>query len=80
MTTLEATDILKRLRELGERLDLHALEMSNLRAFLDTQFKRIADLQAELDVLPAARRRREALRREALAAPALSGGNGQSPR
>jgi hypothetical protein len=52
MTTLEQLDA--RLRE-------QSLDMANLRAALDVQFKRIAQMQAELDMLPHARKRRSLL-------------------
>jgi hypothetical protein len=44
------------------RLHAQAQELTTMRAILDIQFKRIAQMQAELDLLPHARRRREALR------------------
>jgi len=43
-------------------LRAQALEVDNLRAALDVQFKRIAQMQAELDVLPMARARRKTIR------------------
>ena len=77
-TTLDSKAILTAIHEMNGRLDLLTLEMSNMSVFLDTQFKRIAALQAELDLLPAARERREELRR-LIPSPASSGGNGQNP-
>ena len=44
------------------RLHEHSIEMEALRAALDIQSKRIAQMQAELDILPQARKRRELLR------------------
>lgn len=44
------------------RFDSQAREMTAIRATLDNQFKRIALMQAELDVLPLARRRRKTTR------------------
>jgi uncharacterized small protein (DUF1192 family) len=78
-TTLDSKAILTAIHEINGRLDLLTLEMSNMGAFLDTQFKRIAALQAELDLLPAARERRQELRKQIPSLPS-SGGNGQSPR
>jgi hypothetical protein len=66
------------IHDINVRLDRLTLEMSNLSAFLDTQFKRIAALQAELDLLPAARARREELRRHIPSSLQRPGGNGQS--
>jgi hypothetical protein len=79
-TTLDSKAILTAIHEISGRLDLLTLEMGNMSAFLDTQFKRIAALQAELDLLPAARERREGLRRLILPSGPLSGGNGESTR
>jgi cell division protein FtsB len=57
-----------------------ARQIAMLRATADVQFKRIADMQAELDVLPAARRRRHMVR--ALLQPSRShhgtNGNGRT--
>ena len=47
------------LQEFGTRLREQALEIAQLRAALDVQFQRIAEMQAELDRLPQARRRRQ---------------------
>ena len=47
--------------ELGALLRAHATAMDDLRAALDVQFTRIAQMQAELDGLPQARRRRQSL-------------------
>jgi multidrug resistance efflux pump len=49
------------LEQLDARLQAQSLEMAALRAALDTQFKRIAQMQAELDLLPHARSRRSLL-------------------
>jgi hypothetical protein len=38
------------------------LDIEAVRATLDVQFKRMAEMQAELDLLPHARRRRQTLR------------------
>jgi hypothetical protein len=64
-------------QQLEARLQEQALEMANLRTALDVQFKRIAQLQAELDVLPHARKRRSKLR--ALLIPASNNGHGRGP-
>lgn len=47
---------------LTRRLDAQAKEIDALRTDLDIQFQRIAHMQAELDMLPTAERRREKLR------------------
>ena len=49
------------LKQLDAKLQAQALEVANLRAALDVQFKRIAAMQAELDVLPTARARRKTI-------------------
>ncbi len=46
------------LEQLDARLRAHALEMASLQAAFDIQTTRIAQMQAELDVLPQARKRR----------------------
>jgi hypothetical protein len=60
--TDESPALLSRLLQLSSRLEEQALEMAIMRTELDIQFKRIAALQAELDVLPAVQRRREGRR------------------
>jgi hypothetical protein len=50
------------IEQLMARVHQQALEMASLRAALDIQFKRIAHMQAELDLLPHARKRRQMLR------------------
>jgi len=62
------------LKQLDSKLQAQALELDNLRAALDVQFKRIAQMQAELDLLPTARERRKFLR--LLLQPPSSNGNG----
>jgi len=49
------------LEQLASRLRDQAVEMATLRAAIDVQFKRIAAMQAELDVLPHVRSRRQTL-------------------
>ena len=49
-------------------------QLASLRAALEVQFERIAQMQAELDLLPQARQRRNILR--GLLAPASPNGNG----
>jgi len=51
-------------------------QLAGLRAALEVQFKRIAQMQAELDVLPQARQRRNTLRELLTAAPHNGNGNG----
>ena len=62
------------LKQLEVKLQAQALEVDNLRVALDVQFKRIAQMQAELDVLPAARERRKSIRLQLQ--PPSSNGNG----
>jgi multidrug resistance efflux pump len=50
------------LKQLQAHLHEHSLQMASLRAALDIQVTRIAQMQAELDVLPQARKRRQLLR------------------
>jgi predicted DNA-binding ribbon-helix-helix protein len=47
------------LKKLDAQLQEQALEVANLRSALDVQFKRIAQMQAELDILAMARARRK---------------------
>lgn len=51
-------------------------QMTSLRADLDVQFKRIAHMQAELDLLPSARARRKTLRASLEPPLAAQNGNG----
>jgi uncharacterized small protein (DUF1192 family) len=72
MTEHESSAILNELAVLNAHVEGLALELVDVRTTLDIQFKRIAALQAEMDVLPAARRRRHTMR-----APApVTGHNG----
>ena len=61
-------------KQLDAKLQAQALLVDSLRAALDVQFKRIAEMQAELDVLPTARERRKVLR--AQLDPPSNNGNG----
>jgi hypothetical protein len=54
MTKSLAAALLKQLREVNFLLRAQAQEIANLRAATDIQFKRIAQMQAELDGLPGA--------------------------
>ena len=65
------------LEEIGSRLREQALEIASLRAALDIQFRRIADMQAELDLLPHARKRRQTLRAQ-LVQPSPHNGAGHT--
>jgi hypothetical protein len=58
MTTAESAATLKMLQKINARLDEQAVELTGLRKAFDIQFKRIAQLQAELDASPAGGRRR----------------------
>lgn len=57
MTAPEFQSILAELRRTNSRLDTQGLELNGLRHELDIQFKRIASLQAELDLQAAHTRR-----------------------
>jgi hypothetical protein len=59
-------------------LTLHQLDarLQDLQALVDIQTKRIAQMQAELDLLPVARKRRQSLRALLTEQPAHNG-NGQ---
>jgi hypothetical protein len=57
-----SSTMLTELRQMNAVLHEHGLEMASLRAALDVQFKRIAHIQAELDILPTARGRRRTVR------------------
>jgi hypothetical protein len=58
------------LEQLVSRVHEQALKLDTLGAAIKLQFERIAQMQAELDLLPHARRRRHALRAVlAMAAP-----------
>ena len=50
------------LKQVQAHLHEHSLQMASLRAALDIQLTRIAQMQAELDALPQARKRRRLLR------------------
>ena len=50
------------LKQVQAHLHEHSLQMASLRAALDIQLTRIAQMQAELDALPQARKRRQVLR------------------
>ena len=78
ITTPDSSAILKELAQLNARLAGLTFEMAGIRSTLDTQFKRIAELQAELDLLPAARRRREAMRLPTSPPRPAHNGNGHS--
>ena len=78
MTVLESSAILRELAVLNAHVTGLALELAEVRSTLDIQFKRIAALQAEVDLLPASRRRRDAVRPPAAVPP--NNGNGRSHR
>jgi hypothetical protein len=78
VTTLESSAILKQLREINNHLQEQALEMTAARAELDIQNKRISELQAQLDALPANRRRRQAIGLLASQSRPSRNGNGRS--
>ena len=57
MRERESPDILRELAMLNAHVAGLALELAEVRNSLDIQFKRIAQLQAEMDLSPAGRRR-----------------------
>jgi hypothetical protein len=61
------------------RLQEQSLNVANLRTALDVQFKRIAEMQVELDMLPDARIRRSLLTAAVPQTPSYNG-NGRSHR
>jgi len=71
-----AKSIAATVKELASRVRDQALEVATLREALEVQFARIAQLQAELDALPHARRRRQSLR-QAFAGNLSQAGNGR---
>lgn len=77
MTAAEFESALAELRRINSRLDSQGLELNVLRAELEIQFKRIASLQAELDVRAAHTRR---ARRTSSLVGLVDNGNGQGSR
>jgi len=73
--TVMAKSAVTNLKQLVSRLHEQELEMATLRTAIDVQFKRIAQMQAELDQLPHARRRRQALRPLLAERPSRNGRN-----
>lgn len=72
----DSADILK---ELTARLAGLTFEMAGIRSVLDIQFKRIAAMQAEIDLLPVARRRRrQEMHLATSLRPPAHNGNGRS--
>jgi len=65
------------LTQLDAKLQAQALEVDNLRSDLAIQFKRIAQMQAELDVMPTARARRKTIRALLQQVPTNHNGNGK---
>ena len=70
--TTDSETILKQLAAL-------TADMTVVRATLEIQFKRMAEMQAELDLLPRARHRRRDATRDSLQ-PSASNGNGNGKR
>jgi hypothetical protein len=79
MTAPEFQSILAELRRANSRLDTQGLELNVLRNELDIQFKRIASLQAELD-LQAAHTRRGRRTSSMVGLTVNDNGNGQRGR
>ena len=65
--------------DLQEMLHAQAAELAGLRAALDVQMTRIAQMQAELDLIPHKRPERETLRK-LIAQEPVSNGNGRTHR
>lgn len=61
------------LENLLTQLQAQSEEIATIHTLLDIQFKRIAQMQAELDLLPHARRRRQTMRALPAAPPAHNG-------
>jgi hypothetical protein len=61
MSKSEMTEIQTALRKTDAMLAQQATEIATLKATASIQFRRIADIQAELDVLPRNRQRRRTL-------------------
>ena len=78
MATSRRLTILETLRQMNARLDQQAAEVTNLNAALAIQLTRIAQMQAELDVLPTAVRRRQTLMMR-MPLPSAHNGNGHEP-
>ena len=79
MTAPEFQSLLAELRRANSRLDTQGLELNVLRNELDIQFKRIASLQAELD-LQAAHTRRGRRTSSMVGLTVNDNGNGQRGR
>jgi hypothetical protein len=62
--------LIQLLRHMNTRFEEQLAETKKLQALIDVQFKRIAAIQAELDVLPIAQQRRNTIR--ALLQPLIS--------
>ena len=68
----------RELRHRAPKVRQQALEIASLRTALDIQFTRIAAMQAELDRLPHARKRRQMLRAQLGGPGSHSNGNGHA--
>ncbi len=66
-------------KEIMSRLQEQAQEMAHLRAALDVQFKRMAYMQAELNLLPLAHQRRQTLRALLTDPPRANGHDSPGP-
>ena len=80
MTTSRPPTILRTLRQINTLLDQQAAELTSLRAALDVQFQRIAQMQAELDVLPTGSERRKRVRALLVQPPSSHNGNSHVKR
>jgi hypothetical protein len=78
--TLELSAVLEQLQKIHSLLQVQALEMSAVRLELDIQRERISAVQAQLDVLPAIRRGREAMRPSTPSSRPARNGNGAASK
>ena len=76
-----AASVVRHVQQINVRLEEQAQEIKRLQRTTDIQFKRIASMQAELDAMPTARRKRRQIVR-ALLRPFVThvnnNGNGHS--
>jgi hypothetical protein len=79
MSKSEMTEILTALRKTHAMLAQQATEIATLKATASVQFRRIADMQAELDVLARNRARRRTLLTR-LQSPPVRGADRRSER
>ena len=62
MSKSRAASVARRVQQISVRLEEQAQEIRRLQRTADIQFNRIAHMQAELDTIPVARKRRQIVR------------------